>query len=292
LTMCVLRLRMRFLRYMCSVRGSPIPLSPTIADTEADLPPTPGGAAAPSMQHPPPFEDVEDGEHDGSSKGDGVQREPSAGEPSTGSRRRTHKVHCFLILGRDYFHKQCRLSPRVVTHAAHVNATLQELFAQELFAQELLTPDRGSRLRVDGMEVQYMSVAGVPTLLTSDTPISAVLSSGAILVSDRPVAELVTQGCMSSDGLHARSCSSSHADDGACDSATSGSPPRKKAGKRQLGGGRRQRLLTSPARGARRLLMMISPSSSESLSEMAYHSDDHERAVLLLRRPMRPSEVS
>ena len=193
LTMCVLRLRMRFLRYMCSVRGSPIPLSPTIADTEADLPPTPGGAAAPSMQHPPPFEDVEDGEHDGSSKGDGVQREPSAGEPSTGSRRRTHKVHCFLILGRDYFHKQCRLSPRVVTHAAHVNATLQELFAQELFAQELLTPDRGSRLRVDGMEVQYMSVAGVPTLLTSDTPISAVLSSGAILVSDRPVAELVTQ---------------------------------------------------------------------------------------------------
>ena len=77
-------------------------------------------------------------------------------------------------------------------------------------------------------------------------PPPTVLSSSALLVSDRPVAELVAQGCASSGSLHPKSCTPSW-----CGG--------KKARKR-LGGGRPQRVL---GHAERRLLVRLSPEERE-----------------------------
>ena len=128
---------------------------------------------------------------------------PPAASAPNGKKR---KMHCFLLVGADYYQKTTKLSPSLVTSVAALHAALQDLFAEELFAAEL---GRGGRpLRVSGMEVQFLHPeSGVPVLVDVRTPLAPVLASSALLLSDRPIAELVSQGHSSSEHLHARSTS-------------------------------------------------------------------------------------
>jgi len=67
--------------------------------------------------------------------------------------------------------------------------------SQELFAHELTLAEKvRKRLQIRHMELQYLNELGVPTLVTWSTSIMSVLGSTALLVSDRPIAELVAQG--------------------------------------------------------------------------------------------------
>lgn len=170
-----------------------------------------------------------------------AQHEPAQHEPAQPPRGAgKQKQHVFLLLGRDYYQRRCKLSSRTVTAVAHVRAALQELFAQELFAHELVAGG-GGRLRVDEMEIQFLDGAGRPAVVSEATPVASVLAASALLVSDRPIAELTSAAQQElSQELHARPC------------GEPGAPARRKArrGPRRLSDAARVRLLEARAAGA------------------------------------------
>lgn len=148
------------------------------------------------------------------------QQQQTADDGGGARKSKSKKTHIFLILGHDYYQKLAKLNPRTITTLSSLQSTIQELFSQELFAHELVanknnnnggaaggaTPNK--KLRIADMEMQYLDerCGGAPTLVTSSTPIDHVLASSALLLSDRPVAEMVANGTQQSEDLHARSC--------------------------------------------------------------------------------------
>jgi hypothetical protein len=81
------------------------------------------------------------------------------------------------------------------TNCIATSLVIPAIVSQELFAHELTIAEKDrQRLLVRNMELQYLSELGVPMLVTWSTPITSVLSSSALLLSDRPIAELVAQG--------------------------------------------------------------------------------------------------
>ena len=210
------------------------------------------------------------------------QRAGSAGA-STGRR---HKTHCFLILGNDYYQKQVKLSPKAIATVGQLHAALEELFSEEFFAFELIARRGASRddarVRVADMELQYLDdSSGAPSLVSHSVAISQVLASSALLLSDRPVSELVAAGCAaSSESFQARSRCSNGGGSGAGGGA-GGSSVRR--GKKQLGSASARLLLSYLPEPAQSTLPLTGQGAS--LASVAYdHSTSAKRPAVSSRR--------
>ena len=200
--------------------------------------------------------------------GAGAAGRKSASDSSSSSSSRRAKTHIFLIREQEYFQKLAKLNPRSITGLPALHATIQELFAHELCGAGDEAGGAGGAasdpkrsLHVSEMELQFLDVLGAPVLVTTATPISSVLSSSALMLSDRPVADLVANGCHSDD-LHAASCDPS--------SASSERKKSRKKARRQLGGSGHTapRLLGSASHAgartaSRRMIGMIAPAEGD-----------------------------
>ena len=170
------------------------------------------------------------------------QRDSKAGE-------KRQKMHCFLVLGSEYYQKTCKLSPHVVVDCLTLYNALQNLFAEEVLAHEAATGEE--LVPIAEMEIQYLDRAsGQPVQVSQDTSIDAVLASRALLISHPPLCELISRGAGVADVLQPKALLS-----------------RAKAPRRLKGGVRAQRRLGSPNTPSRRLLTMMgmdgSPTSAD-----------------------------
>lgn len=149
----VLLVRLRAMSRLHTHRAAPIPQSPTMDPTSSD--------GFPSSKRAPEHPRDEEAGRDGG-------RDANGGGNESSTPKRKGKMHVFVIIGRDYYQKQCRLAARTVTDVTKLHAALQELFSQELFAAELTSA--GRRLLVSDM-VRHDHMLPSPLHLSTVCPV-------------------------------------------------------------------------------------------------------------------------